>query len=273
MSLIKNTVNKRLSDFLISDLFVMVLIIINSIIILLYGFEFDQPIQRLLLVLDQIITVFFISEALIKINQAGFGAYWKINWNKFDFIIVLIAVPSLLEFLMGLSILHIEFLVIFRIFRLFKFFRLIQFVPRIHHLMKSIFVSIKSSFIVLASFLLLNFVIGIVSFYLFGEIDEEHFGDPLSAFYSIFKVFTIEGWYEIPDELTTHMPSWQSFLVRTYFIIILLVGGIFGLSIVNAIFVDNMVADNNDELIEKVNELEQKIDILIAQNNSSSNNI
>lgn len=44
---------------------------------------------------------------------------------------------------------------------------------------------------------------------------------------------------------------------------ILITGGIFGLSLVNSIFVDAMVQDNNDELEKKVDLLNKKIDRLL----------
>lgn len=43
----------------------------------------------------------------------------------------------------------------------------------------------------------------------------------------------------------------------------------FGLSIVNSIFVDAMVSDNNDALELKVAELEKKIDLLLEKTNNS----
>lgn len=50
--------------------------------------------------------------------------------------------------------------------------------------------------------------------------------------------------------------------VRIYFVVILIAGGIIGLSLVNSIFVDAMVSDNNDDLEREVKKLNQKIDIL-----------
>jgi voltage-gated sodium channel len=47
-----------------------------------------------------------------------------------------------------------------------------------------------------------------------------------------------------------------------YFAILLLGGGILGLSLVNSIFVDAMVSDNTDELEKQVSQLSEKIDIL-----------
>ena len=39
-------------------------------------------------------------------------------------------------------------------------------------------------------------------------------------------------------------------------------GGILGLSLVNSVFVDAMVSDNNDELTKEVERLHEKIDAL-----------
>lgn len=50
--------------------------------------------------------------------------------------------------------------------------------------------------------------------------------------------------------------------MRIYFVVILIAGGIIGLSLVNSIFVDAMVSDNNDDLEREVKKLNQKIDIL-----------
>jgi len=54
-----------------------------------------------------------------------------------------------------------------------------------------------------------------------------------------------------------------SFLIKTYFVLILIVGGIVGLSLVNSIFVDSMVMDNTDELERKVELMNKKIDYLV----------
>jgi voltage-gated sodium channel len=50
-----------------------------------------------------------------------------------------------------------------------------------------------------------------------------------------------------------------------YFIFVVISGGIFGLSLVNSIFVDAMVSDNNDELENKIDLLDQKIDKLLTK--------
>jgi voltage-gated sodium channel len=69
----------------------------------------------------------------------------------------------------------------------------------------------------------------------------------------------VEGWYEIPDLIAGKTNVVVAFLSKVYFILILLTGGIFGLSLVNSIFVDAMVSDNNEDLEKKVDALTSEI--------------
>ena len=125
----------------------------------------------------------------------------------------------------------------------------------------------RTSIIVLLGFFLYIFIIGIFSFYLFREQSPEYFSNPAQSLYSIFKIFTIEGWYSIPESITDNLPKCASFFTYLYFVFVLLSGGIFGLSLVNSIFVDAMVSDNTDELEKKVDILDKKITKLL--NNKS----
>ena len=51
-------------------------------------------------------------------------------------------------------------------------------------------------------------------------------------------------------------------MVKLYFSLLLIVGGILGLSLVNSVFVDAMASANNDELTKAVERLREKIDAL-----------
>lgn len=55
-------------------------------------------------------------------------------------------------------------------------------------------------------------------------------------------------------------------LIRIVFACLFFVGGILGLSLVNSIFVDAMASDNNDEVLKKLDELEDKIEELSSKN-------
>ena len=48
-------------------------------------------------------------------------------------------------------------------------------------------------------------------------------------------------------------------LTRFYFVIVVLIGGIFGMSLANAIFVDEMTMDNNQDLEKKIDDLFEEL--------------
>lgn len=53
-----------------------------------------------------------------------------------------------------------------------------------------------------------------------------------------------------------------SVVVRLYFCLILILGCIIGMSLLNSIFVDAMVSDNNDSLEEKIDKMEKDIEFI-----------
>ncbi|MBE0661676.1 MAG: hypothetical protein IH597_04330 [Bacteroidales bacterium] len=104
-----------------------------------------------------------------------------------------------------------------------------------------------------------------MSFHLFNGSGSEYFESPMIALYSTFKIFTVEGWSEIPEQIAANYSSTSSLFIYLYFIILVLTGGILGLSIVNSIFVDAMVSDNNDALEKKIDNLDIKITNLLTK--------
>ncbi len=251
---------------------ILLLIIINAIVIFISGFDLGPKNNFLLSLIDNSITILFIIELLIKLNEYG-RKYFESNWNKFDIALILLSIPALLAFLFNADINEFSFLLVFRVMRVFKSFRFLRFIPGIDHLIRGIGRAIKASVIVLLGFIVYIFIVGIFSFYLFKESSPEYFSNPLVSLYSIFKIFTVEGWFEIPEQVTIEISPLASFFTYIYFIFVVLSGGILGLSLVNSIFVDAMVSDNNDELEKKIERLELKIDLLLCANNQDNKNL
>lgn len=242
-------------NFLLNDRNILTLIIINSIIIFCLGFDLSHQTNSILHIIDNSISTLFVAEVIVKIKKYGSGGYFSKGWNIFDFLLVLISIPSLLVF-MGLEVSDMSYLLVFRTLRVFKVFRFFRFIPNIDRLLQGIIRALKSSLLILVSFTLYIFIVGILSHSIFGYSDL--FSDPGTSMYTILKVFTLEGWYEFPDELTENATMLKVFFIRLYFILILISGGIFGLSLVNSIFVHSMV-DTNEKLEEKVDELKKMI--------------
>jgi len=79
-------------------------------------------------------------------------------------------------------------------------------------------------------------------------------------------MLTIEGWYEIPDFMVADIPYWSSVLIRVFFSLFVFVGGMLGMSFFTSLIVDELASDNNDELINHVKALENKINELYDMN-------
>lgn len=246
-----------MKKLLLNDIIILVLIILNSIVIFLLGF--DLPYKSYLNIIDYTISTIFILEIYYKIKHYGTDFFTK-NWNIFDFILVLISVPSLFTFLFNIEHIDLSYLLVFRTLRVFKVFRFFKFIKNIDKLLAGIRRALKASILILISFVLYIFIIGILSHSFFSGT--EHFSDPLTSIYSVLKIFTLEGWYEIPDDLTIGLSKIKAFFIKLYFILILVSGGIFGLSLVNSIFVDSMISDNNDDLEKKVDDMKLTLDYI-----------
>ena len=74
-----------------------------------------------------------------------------------------------------------------------------------------------------------------------GDFAPDCFGTPGLALYSTFRMFTIEGWYEIPDMIAKNASEAMAVFARIYFALELFIGGILGMSLINSIFVDAAV--------------------------------
>lgn len=257
---------RRVKRILLNDAFILVLIVVNAIVIFVQGFDLSRMVSNALEHIDNLITLLFLLELMVKLNAFGLRNYLKSNWNKFDFVLIIMAVPSLYYWAFNGNSTQLEYVLVLRISRVFKFFRFLRFFPDIDHLIAGVQRALKASVIVLAGFMVYNFVISVLSCFMFRNIAYEYFANPLVSFYTIFKIFTVEGWYEIPDFIAQNTNETVGFLTKVYFVLIVITGGIFGLSLVNSIFVDAMVSDNNEALEQKVSALEEKIDKLIDLN-------
>ncbi|MEM9931234.1 MAG: ion transporter, partial [Bacteroidota bacterium] len=106
----------------------------------------------------------------------------------------------------------------------------------------------------------LNFMLAIITCHFYADVAPEYFGNPLVSIYSIFQLFTLEGWNEIPATIVQSTDSQMTIgMTRFYFALVVVLGGIFGMSLANAVFIDEMMMDNNKELEDKVDALTEEV--------------
>lgn len=240
----------------LNDRFILCLIVLNTLFIFADGASSNVLLIRYV---DSLFTLFFLAECVVKIKEYGWKAYWQDGWNKFDLTIVILALPSLAGLFMEEDVDGTSFLLSLRVLRAFKSFLLFRHVPNMTRILKGIRLAIQSSILVCIAYLVFLVVFSILTFALFANDAPQFFGTPLLSLYSIFRLFTIEGWYEMPDAVAASGGVTMGIFSRLYFSILLFVGGIMGMSLVNSIFVDAMVSDNNDEVLKRLENIEKEI--------------
>ena len=250
--------NKQRLDWLISEPLVLTIIGLNAVAIVLSGFShIREHFGEWITWVDYGCLLYFVAEAILKIRSNSFTNYWKRGWNKLDFIIVLGSSPLLLEPIVGGSV---QFFSIVLVGRFLRFLRIMRFVPNSEKIWAGVSRALKASAAVFLTLLVLNIILAMGANALFGDVAPKHFGDPLKSAYTLFKVFTVEGWYEIPEEMAANGEDGGLVnMVRGYFVFAVFTGGILGLSLANAVFVDEMIADNNDRLEKMVTNLREEL--------------
>ena len=246
----------------LGEKFIIGVILINSVIIYLQvsGYE-----SLWLEVLDTTCTIIFIIEMVYKLNKYGMLGYWRYGWNRLDGSLVILSLPSLIVLLFPVEGANLSILLAFRLLRTLRVLRIIKVLG---NTMNKLAVGFKKGLItsspVIAAFFVIIVIFGLINCSLFKDVAPEFFGGPLSSIYSVFQLFTIEGWYDIPSACCggNDSPIMMGF-IRLYFCVLLIAGGIIGMSFINSVFVDAMAEDNNDDVKKLIND---RIEELTAQN-------
>lgn len=244
---------------------ILAVIVLNAAII----FAQESGINHLALsIADLVCTIIFVIEMVVKHVEFGFRGYWRSGWNRLDGVLVLLSLPSIVVFFMPAGTIgNMSVILSLRLLRVLRFFRVIHVFPNFGAIAKNFGKAMRDSYGIFAGFIVLILVVALISCALFSESAPEYFATPIDSIYSIFRICTGEGWNEIPDTIAENSTIITARWVRLYFSLLLVICSIIGLSLVNSIFVDAMVSDNNDELERQVSELNTKIDKLLEQQN------
>ena len=208
------------------------------------------------------LSILFVIEITSKLIIEGVKGYFSKLVNCFDFIVAsLILYYFLFSFSHNLTASDV---VLLRLIRTVKLIQTFKFVPHQKRVYEGLVRATKATGAVLLMLFSLLFIYSMIGTIFFGSILPEHFGDPLKAMYSVFSIFMIEGWNTIPDAAVENGLEYSSW-IKAYFILVLVSGGVIGMSLANAIFIDEMVMDNNDELEKKVDQLIQQQEKLLNE--------
>lgn len=248
----------KIKKLFLNEVFILFIILINSAIIFAQSYHLEY---RWLTGLDVLCTFLFAIEMVVKHCEYGVRKYWSDGWNRMDGILVILSIPSILALVFPHFMNNLSFLLILRLLRILRFFRIMHFFPNFGKILKGFSLALRETAGVFLSFFVVIVVLGMFNCSLFAKADPEHFCTPIRAIYSVFQICTVEGWYDIPNALVDYYGSstLTASLVRFYFCMQLIVGGIIGMSFINSVFVDAMVSDNNEGIEEKLEELDKKL--------------
>ena len=211
-----------LKRFFLSERNIMIAILINAAVIFsLYFPEIKE--HNLLVQIDHFFVVFFLIEVIIKLFVYKPKKYFANKWNWFDFIIVVISLPSL--FMAYLPLPDTSSLLLLRVFRLARLFRFMAFVPHLSMILSGLGRALRASVFVLIVLLFLDLILAILTCHFYQAIAPEYFGNPLISAYTVFQLFTVEGWNEVADVIANNTTGEYAIgFSRLFFVLIVLIG-------------------------------------------------
>jgi len=195
---------KRIDSSPVFQWSVIAVIVISALLIGAKTHDLPPAIVKLLSILDNAITVFFLIEIVIRFlacpNKKHF---FKSGWNIFDTIIV---IGSLIP-TGGSGVL------LARLLRVFRVLRLVSMIPELRLLINALIKAIpRMGYIALLMFVIF-YIYAAIGSILFHTINETLWGDVSISMLTLFRVATFEDWTDVMYETMAVYPiSWIYYL-------------------------------------------------------------
>ncbi len=245
------------------EFFMMSIIIFSALLMGIDTFELDPFYQELIFILDQMITIIFIMEIIMRISSYEKPLeFFKDGWNIFDFVIVM---ASLIPIEGNES-------TIARLLRIFRVLRLITIFPELREILNALFRSAKSIGYVLLLMFIIFYIYAVMGTIFFEDAKSGDWADLGVALLTLFQIMTFEGWTDIMFEsMEVHPYSWVfyiSFIVLTAYTFLNMIIGIMIETLNEEHQKDELdsetkllkeLLEQNRLLIEKVENLEERM--------------
>jgi len=183
---------------------IIAVIIISALLIGAKTHDLPPQALRVLLFLDNAITVFFVFELTIRfMAHPNKKVFFTSGWNIFD---TLIVIGSLIP-TGGSGVL------LARLLRVFRVLRLVSMVPELRLLINALIKAIpRMGYIALLMFVIF-YIYAAVGSMVFHNINEELWGDVSISMLTLFRVATFEDWTDVMYEtMVIHPLSWIYYL-------------------------------------------------------------
>jgi voltage-gated sodium channel len=243
--------NNKLFEFVVIGV-----IILSSLLIGVKTYDIDPNYLTVLQVMDASVTVFFLTEIIIRFTTTeNKKRFFHNGWNVFDTIIVVVSI---------IPIDQGEYALLARLIRIFRVLRLISAIPELRKLVSALVKALPSMGYVLLLMFILFYMYAAVGSFIFEPINKELWGDIAIAMLTLFRVVTFEDWTDVMYETMTVYPwSW------TYYLSFIFFNAFVFLNMMIGIVIEKMQAENDNELSEqdidlrdRLTRIEQKLDKL-----------
>ena len=187
------------------DAFIIIIILINVLFMAMEHYKMSPEWTMCMFVSNLIFSAIYSLEAIIKLLAIGFGNYFKDGWNRFDFLIVMVAwVGIALDLVPGINAEQLSFIMVLRVARIGRIFRLIPKAKGLRTLFQTLISSLPALWNVGSMLLLFLFIYAVMGMQLFGlvmrtenvnrQANFETFGRSIAT---LFRMATGESWNAI----------------------------------------------------------------------------
>ncbi|XRA96305.1 voltage-dependent calcium channel T type alpha-1G [Pycnococcus provasolii] len=198
-----NFIQKAMFQVLFStrfDVFIMLCIVFNVLLMASYHHNQAAIFTEAQTSLGFIFSMVFLFEAILKLLACGPSRYWRDPWNRFDAIIVLFGLPSMLGLNIGLGP------SVFRIFRVGRLFKLLKGARGLRALFNTFLDALPALGNVGSLLFLLMFTYAVLGMNLYADLPRDdvittnnNFSDFSASLLVLFRVFTKDAWSEVME--------------------------------------------------------------------------
>ena len=230
------------------DTFIMACITFNSVLMITSHHEPAEWYVEFSSGGEDVFSIIFIVEFVMKHLGLGLIGYWKSKWNRLDGLIV---ISSVLEWILiqaaslGFWV-NLSFLRVFRIFRIIRTLRVLRENKQFVKILESAINGVQAMWVFLVVWALLLIIFAILGVQLFGgqgELDDERLGfkDVGSALLTLFVVSTGENTFEVANAIMDATTSYAGLYMIVWLVISTSI-----LSLILGILIDAITAENDE---------------------------
>lgn len=177
------------------EFFISIMIVLNTILLCMDYYDAPYTYKKILEIGNIIFVTIFTIEAALKMIGYGFKYYFLENWNRFDFVIVILSLVALDESLFSFKVNAL------RIIRVARLLRMVKASKGIRHLLKTLWLSLGNIANVGMLLILVFFTFSVAGIDLFGDITkgeyishDANFSNFYLSMMLLFRTATGEDW-------------------------------------------------------------------------------